>query len=275
MLFAKKSLGQNFLKSQDTINKIVETARVTRDDIVLEIGPGKGILTQRLLEKAGIVIAIEKDKYLTEILQKKFSKEIEGGKLEIINGDILDFDLSQASLTDQKFKLVANIPYYITGQILRLFLSGKFQPSLMVLMLQKEVVERITGYKENISKKNNEIKKESLLSISVKVYGEPVYIKTVPAKFFSPQPKVDSAILLIENISKDFFTKSEIIEIDFFEILKQGFSHKRKVLTNNIKNLTPELLEKIKLSPKARAENLSVENWKDIYKILSDNVEQE
>jgi 16S rRNA (adenine1518-N6/adenine1519-N6)-dimethyltransferase len=220
-MFAKKSLGQNFLRSKGALMKIVETADLKLDDIVLEVGPGEGILTEAILRKAGKVIAVEKDNRLIPILEQKFSSEISSGKLLLVHGDILEFSLSSYQLPathstssgQASYKLIANIPYYITGQLLRKFLESDNQPSRMVLLLQKEVAKRIVSgnnpalLKLRRTSPTSPIKnlglrgtKESILSISVKAYGAPKYIDTVKAECFTPKPKVDSAILLVENI---------------------------------------------------------------------------
>jgi len=243
---AKRSLGQNFLTSEKIVADIVGAANLSREDIVLEIGPGKGVLTKGLLEKVGKVIAIEKDDGLFKLLSEKFEEEIRSKKLELIHGNALVFEK-----LPEKYKLVANIPYNITGEILRKFLSMKSQPELVVLMLQKEVVDRILERDG----------KGSILSNSIKVYGKPRLIKKVPASFFKPKPKVDSAILKIENISKKAF--QDVSEEKFFEILKTGFRHKRKTLSNNLsvyKNHL-EALEKCSIRPQSRAEELSIEDW--------------
>jgi 16S rRNA (adenine1518-N6/adenine1519-N6)-dimethyltransferase len=252
---AKKSLGQNFLTSHAIARDIVTAAQITADDTVLEVGPGKGFLTEHLLQKAGQVVAVEKDDRMIEYLKDKFQNEIASKKLELVHEDILSFDISRSVLHDLRYTLVANIPYYITGEILRLFLSSDMQPSRMVLMVQKEVAERIIARDG----------KESILSMSVKAYGEPHYIKKVPARYFSPKPNVDSAVLLIENISKRNFASNEDEE-KFFEVVKRGFAHKRKVLLGNLKNFyAPQKLEgnfkKCGITPAARAENLSLEQW--------------
>ena len=259
---SKKSLGQNFLKSKSIINIIIKTADLKENDIVLEIGPGKGILTEKLLEKVKKVIVVEKDNRLIDFLKEKFKNQLKLNKLEIIYGDILDFDIK----INKKYKIVANIPYYITGKIIKKFLSSENQPKKMILMVQKEVAKRITQLPE------------SILSISVKVYGEPKYIQKVKAENFKPKPKVDSAILLINNISKDFFIKNNINEKDFFNLIKSGFSHKRKLLLNNILNnwdknkLEKEklkiLFNSIKIPFNFRAEQLSIDDWKNLYKSL-------
>ena len=259
---AKKSLGQNFLTSRGVARDIVVAAQITPDDVVLEIGPGKGFLTEGLLQKAKKVIAVEKDERMVEYLKDKFREEIRNGKLELIHQDILSFDISRSTLHTLRFTLVANIPYYITGQFLRKFLSGPVQPSKMVILLQKEVVKRIMANDG----------KESILSISVKAYGRPKNIGKVSKENFSPRPKVDSAILLIDNISRDFF--KEIDEKRFFEIVKAGFAHKRKILTRNIEHLAKnkeqieEVFKNCGIPPKARAEDLKIEQWKCLSTML-------
>lgn len=260
---AKKSFGQNFLKSNLALNKIVEAGRVSGEDIVLEIGPGKGALTEKLLEKAGRVIAIEKDRDLIEILEEKFKTEIEKGKFILINKDILEFNIEEYK-SDISYKIIANIPYNITGAILKKFLTEENQPNLMVLMVQNEVVKRIVA---------ND-KKESILSISVKAYGNPKNIMKVSKKYFSPSPKVDSAIILIDNINKDLFKKEKIREEDFWDIVHHGFAHKRKVLISNLKNLKikkdlNQIFEDLNLDKKIRAEDLSLENWIKLTKSIS------
>lgn len=242
----KKYLGQNFLKSKIIANQIIQAANVQKNDVVLEVGPGRGILTEILVQKAKKIIAIEKDKELADFLMDKF-KNLKN--LSIIHDDILKFQVSGFRL--QAYKIVANIPYYITSHFLRKFLESEYQPSLMALMVQKEVAERI------IAKDG----KESILSISVKAYGQPEVIATVPARFFSPAPKVDSAIILIKNISRDFFVQNKITEEKFFKILKQGFCHKRKLLKKNL-TISEKVLEKCGIPSLARAEELSLKNWK-------------
>jgi 16S rRNA (adenine1518-N6/adenine1519-N6)-dimethyltransferase len=257
---AKKSLGQNFLHSKKILGDITGAADIQSDDTILEVGPGKGALTQGLLASARRVVAVEKDDRMIPELEEKFAEEIMEGKLEIIHGDILEFKNESADLASREYKIVANIPYYITGTFLRKFLTAENPPSRMVLMLQKEVARRIVASD----------KKESLLSISVKAYGKPRYIKTVPARYFSPAPKVDSAILLIDEISKKFFRDNKIAEEKFFEILRAGFAHKRKYLISNLKDTAPlrgavslqEKFIKCGIPEKARAEDLSLEDWK-------------
>jgi len=261
---AKKSLGQNFLKSEKILEKICKTGDIKKDDIILEIGPGKGSLTKKLLEKSGTVIAVEKDYELIEILKEKFFDEIKNKKLILVEGDILKFDIEKILNKKENYKIIANIPYNITGAIFKKFLSCNSQPSKMVLLVQKEVVERIIARDE----------KESILSLSIKIYGDPKYIMTVSKNFFTPKPKVDSGIILIDNISRKNFANQNQEKI-FFELIKNGFAHKRKILKKNLKELIGDsskiekILEKLKIQQNIRAEDLDLEKWLEISKILS------
>lgn len=244
---AKKSLGQNFLKSEAALRKIIEAGNLTIKDTVLEIGPGKGALTKRLLQSAGKVIAVEKDDELTIFLQEKFEEYTKNHKLLLKNEDILDFQIPE-TIT---YKVIANIPYNITGSILKKFLTATNQPEKMVLMVQLEVAKRIVATDH----------KESILSISVKVYGNPKIVMRVPSRYFSPAPKVDSAVIVIENISRKFFEENKIDEVKFWELIKTGFSHKRKRLSGNLKKFFPDKKSlPAKLGDK-RAEDLTLSDW--------------
>jgi len=242
---AKKSLGQNFLKSEMALKKIIEAGNVKPGDIILEIGSGKGALTGKLLATGCQLIAAEKDRELFEFLKIKFEKEITEKKLILLNEDILKFENVL-----HKYKIIANIPYNITGAILKKFLTAKNQPTSMVLMVQHEVAKRIMGRGGNTHLRHGvNVYKESILSISVKAYGEPKMIMKVPARYFSPAPKVDSAVIAINNISRKNFlplpnlplskgeAKESVNEEKFWEIVKTGFAHKRKKLSSNLKNL--------------------------------------
>ena len=260
---AKKSLGQNFLKSQPALKMMCEQGEINNDDTIVEIGPGKGALTQKLLEQSNRVIAIEKDKELIEILKEKFQEEIKNKKLEIIDGDCLDFEPNNYNFKNSKYKIIANIPYNITGAILKKFLSSSFQPERMILLVQHEVARRI------VTQDN----KESILSLSVKAYGDPKYIMKVGKRFFSPSPKVDSAIIAIKNISnKNFKNKEE--ENSFFNIIKSGFAHKRKILRKNLEEITTLfkidiMYCELKIDPKTRAEDLKFSTWIQINNYLN------
>ena len=253
-----KSLGQNFLKSEMALRKIVEMGEIKPDDVILEIGPGKGALTEKLLEKmskgspCSKVIAVEKDRGLFEFLKTKFAEQIKSGSLVLVHDDILKFSISNFQFS--KYKIIANIPYNITGAILKKFLTIENQPVLMVLMVQHEVARRIIAHD----------KKESLLSISVKAYGEPKMVMKVPARYFSPAPKVDSAVIVIKNISRKLFDSPQEgnIEKKFWKIVRAGFAHKRKKLAGNLKNLIQDgsLASVLDLGDK-RAEDLTLEDW--------------
>lgn len=257
-IFAKKSLGQHFLHDVSAIKAICDAGNVAKDDRILEIGPGTGMLTAELLARGAIVIACEIDERSIEVLQTKFAEAIENKKLFIFNHDVQqDLTPEIQKLLTNDYKLIANIPYYITGLIIRLFLEATIQPNTIVLLIQKEVAERV------IAKDG----KESLLSLSVKVFGVPKLIKTVKAGAFTPPPKVDSAILQISNISrKNFSNKKQ--EENFFTLIKAGFSQKRKTIKNNIQDVLDgkpfSKLLSLGISPQERAENISLDKWIDI-----------
>jgi len=269
-MFAKKSLGQNFLKSKAALRAMVTAAKISDGDenptdqksTVLEIGPGKGALTEALLEQGANVIAIEKDDRLISLLQEKFAANIGSSQLKIIHDDALVFDPSSIGRT---YKIVANIPYYITGQFFKHYLTDVNQPQSIVVMVQKEVAHRVVARDG----------KESLLSLSVKCYGTPKYVLTVQKKYFSPMPNVDSAVISIENISRAFFndisngTSNSLSEEQFFKLIKAGFAHKRKVLISNLETIAPRerlqtIFADLKISEKIRAEDLQIGDWKKI-----------
>ena len=251
---AKKSLGQNFLNSKTVAHDIVRGAELAPADTVLEIGPGKGFLTGELLASGACVIVVEKDDRMIPLLSEKFADEIARGQFTLIHGDILKFDPKTYQLKPNSYKLIANIPYYLTGYIIRTFLETEVKPERMILMVQKEVATRIVARD----------KKESILSIAVKAYGTPKLIKKVPARYFTPAPKVDSAILAITNISGKNFPDKNAEKV-FFEIVRAGFAHKRKMLAGNLKEIyggqTSEILMEAGIAENARAENLSLDQW--------------
>ncbi|OGI71059.1 ribosomal RNA small subunit methyltransferase A [Candidatus Nomurabacteria bacterium RIFCSPHIGHO2_02_FULL_35_13] len=255
----KKSLGQNFLKSIPALNKIVEAGEVSKEDIILEIGPGKGALTEKLLEKAKQVIAVETDQNLSEFLKIKFKKEINEKNLILVKDDILNFNTNAYSLKPKAYKLIANIPYNITGAILKKFLTEENQPERMVLMVQNEVAKRITASDG----------KESILSVSVKAYGGPKIVMKVPARYFSPSPNVDSAVIAIKNISRKIFIENKINEEKFWEIVRAGFAHKRKKLSSNLKTfLKYGGIASVEWLGNKRAEELTLFDWIKLVKMI-------
>ena len=240
---AKKSLGQNFLMHQAIADRIADAAKLTKEDVVLEIGPGTGMLTRALLARAGKVIAVETDEELVPRLTETFAKELAEGRLELIHADIRSFD--PASLP-KGYALVANIPYYLSGELFRAFLTAGNKPKTLVFLVQKEVAARIARSK-----------KESLLSLSVKAYGTPKLEFLVPRGAFLPAPNVDSAVLSIRGISgRNFSTAAE--EKRFFELLHAGFAHKRKFVR---KNLMEAGFSAGTIPEKTRAEDLTLEDW--------------
>jgi len=251
---AKKSLGQNFLNSKTVAQEIVRSAELSNSDTVLEIGPGKGFLTTELLKTGAHVFAIEKDDRLIPLLQEKFAEHIQKGTFSLIHDDVTNFDPSTYGLNDHSYKLIANIPYYLTGYIIRTFLETPYKPERMIVMLQKEVADRIVARDH----------KESILSIAVKAYGTPRIVKKVPARYFTPAPNVDSAVLAIEHISNTHLNDKKLEKL-FFEIVKTGFAHKRKQLAGNLKEMfgdkTLTLLEQTRVDPHARAEDVPFEKW--------------
>jgi len=263
---AKKSLGQHFLNSKHVLDQIISAAKINKDEQVLEIGPGTGVLTRALLTAGAKVTAIEKDDRVLGLLKASFVPEIESGQLEIIHGDVLDGSLAAIlALQNKPFALIANIPYYITGAILERFLEGEIRPNRMVILVQKEVAERIVARDG----------KESVLSMSVKAFGTPKIVATVPPGAFTPPPTVDSAILAIENISDERFqTMPDRIPM-FFKAVRAGFAHKRKYLKSNLAEFfasrggsdsADRIWERLGIDPRVRAEQLTIGQWIEIVK---------
>ncbi|MDP3646036.1 MAG: 16S rRNA (adenine(1518)-N(6)/adenine(1519)-N(6))-dimethyltransferase RsmA [bacterium] len=251
-------LGQHFLTGTWAARKLTEAVAVQPTETILEIGPGKGALTRELLATGAPVVAVEKDEKLVKILKENFKKEVGSGQFTVHSGDIRDFDA--ANLGD--YVLAANIPYYITGEITRKFLTAKRQPKRMALLIQKEVAERILGARCLPAGRQG---KESILSIAVKVYGQPKIAAKVSRGNFFPPPSVDSAILVISDISKKFF--QDISEELFFKVVRAGFASKRKLLASNLGNLfgrgkIDAIFIACKIPEKARAEDLTVGEWR-------------
>lgn len=261
---AKKSLGQHFLKSKKALSDMIAAGNVTSKDTVLEIGPGKGALTKELLQHAGKVIAIEKDRSLIPVLEVSFATEIKNKKLVLIEGDMMEDNIQ----LPREYKVIANIPYYITGALFQMFLEREAQPSAIVFLVQKEVAERIVARDG----------KESILSLSVKAYGEPKYVSKVPKHYFSPEPKVDSAIIAITNISKQKFETAHITEKAFFNVVRTGFAHKRKVLIQNLtelgiaKEIIQKAFENLSIPLKTRAESVQLLGWVALTKTIAPHI---
>lgn len=211
-MYKKKSLGQHFLNNPYYLGLIADALEIVPGETVVEVGPGEGALTEVLLARGARVIALEKDQRLVPLLREKFA----GQNIEIVEGDALEY------APPAHYKLVGNIPYYISGALFKKFLEAERQPSRLVFLVQKEVGERIAREK-----------KESVLSLSVKAYGTPLYIQSVPRGAFAPPPKVDSAIVAVTGISRSNFT-NPAHEKKFFELVKKAFGGKRKMLRSTL-----------------------------------------
>lgn len=253
----QRSKGQNFLVTESIYDKIVSSAEIKSTETVVEVGPGLGFLTAKLAKKASKVIAVELDDRLAEVLRIAIdSQGVEN--VEIVNQDILKFNPENIG----PYKIVANIPYNISSILLRNFLSAKNKPEAMVLMVQKEVAERIVVKAPDMN----------MLALSVQFFGEAKIIREVKAGNFWPEPKVDSAVIKITTRKTKYSPEDEKI---FFRLAKIGFAAKRKMLKNNLcgglklkgeeRKKIEEIFEKINFSSKLRAEDLSLENWEKLF----------
>lgn len=266
---AKKHLGQHFLTSEKALRQMIEAGNVKQGDTVLEIGPGKGALTRHLLAQGAHVVAVEMDPDMIAFLSTQYAEEMRSGALTLIEGDILNEETLQTiapllvSSPRASFTLIANIPYYITGEIIRTFLSGTLQPLTMTLLVQKEVAERIARDQ-----------KESVLSLSVKAYGAPTYVATVPKGAFTPAPSVDSAILHIAHISRSLFEKNMLAERDFFHVVKTGLGSRRKMLRGLLvkkwgEHAVDTAFAHTHIPHTARGEDVHVTTWMQLSALLT------
>ncbi len=299
-----KLLGQHFLHDKNVLAKIIGAANLTRNDTILEVGPGLGILTRELAKYAGQVIAVEKDRALAEILTKKLADE-QIDNVKIIADDVLKFLKTKNYQPSAGYKVVANIPYYLTSHLIRLLLELSNPPQDIILLIQKEVAKRICACPPKLEERRGAKPlhlrqgsggqaRMSLLAISVQFYAEAKIIASVSRKSFRPEPKVDSAIIRItpkilpplqrgiegdlKNTGKILpnppFTKEGIA--NFFTLLHAGFSHPRKQLLGNLsqglkieKERIGAALAKVGIKNSQRAETLTVENWLELSKNLN------
>ena len=251
MNYPKKSLGQHWLHDEATLNYICDAAQLKAGETVLEIGPGTGTLTEKLLARGVQVVAVEKDEALAADLSVK-GRTFHG--LEVRVGDILEFDLAQLSAG---YKVVANIPYYLTSNLLRFLSESTNPPSLMVLLVQKEVAQRIAAKPGQMS----------VLSVSVQLYYKPQLGQVVLAKLFIPPPKVDSQVVILHRLATRIIPVAS--EVDkFMKVVKAGFSERRKKLRSSLaggliisKDRAEELLKQAGINPSARAQELSLNQW--------------
>lgn len=254
----KKSLGQNWLKDSAILTEIAELAELTPDDTVLEIGPGLGTLTSKLLARAGTVVAVEFDKDLARKLPGQFP----GKNLQVISADILTFNLSTLPVG---YKVVANIPYYITSKIVRLLMTSDNRPSIAVLLTQKEVAERLAAEPGDMS----------ILAVSAQVSAEVSLGPVVPAELFTPPPQVDSQVVILKTRQTPLVLADE--EKAFYRVVKAGFSARRKKLRSSLagglqlsKVEVEQRLLQAEIHPDARAEDLSIADWRRLMEVCND-----
>jgi 16S rRNA (adenine1518-N6/adenine1519-N6)-dimethyltransferase len=271
-LCARKGLGQHFLICEEVLETITGAANVSPGDIVLEVGPGLGVLTRELAERAGWVIAVELDDRLAEILKQTLASL---KNVSIINRDILEIEslslirelepsFPPAITSHGAYKLVANLPYYITAPVLRHFLEEVLKPSVIVLTIQKEVAEAIVAQPGDMR----------LLSVSVQFYGKPEIICTVPARCFHPQPEVDSAVIRVTPYTDPAASEADVP--GFFNLVRAGFTTPRKQLVNSLtqglavsRAEVLSLLTEAGIKPERRAETLSVAEWARLWQIYA------
>lgn len=265
-----KSLGQHWLRDRNVLDGIAEEAEIKNGDFVLEIGPGLGTLTSSLLKfagKDGEVLSIEFD----ESLAKKLPAQFPGKNLTVKNTDFLDFDLSKLP---KNYKVAANVPYYITSKIVEKLLTSDNKPSIAALLVQKEVAERICAKSGDLS----------VLSVASQIYADCELGQFVPRELFTPPPKVDSQVVILKILEKNKLecfneqNNTRISEKQFFRIVKAGFTARRKkilkALSANLalsKEQTIEILTQAKVSPDARAQELTIENWLEITRYYLDS----
>jgi len=259
-LKARKSLGQHFLVDKGVLQQVLAAADLNASDTIIEVGPGLGVLTEELIQKADRVIAVELDDKLASILRRR---QASSDNLSVINGDILKLTPSELLGSATDYKVVANLPYYITSAVIRHFLEAEVKPQLMVLMVQREVAEAITAAPG----------KMSLLSVSVQFYGCPQIAAYAPAAGFYPPPEVDSAVLKIEVYPQPALPVADVE--GFFRLVKAGFAAARKQLANSLalglevdKTETLCLLQAAGIEHKRRAETLSLVEWYSLWQAL-------
>ncbi len=249
----KKGLGQHFLVSERAARRIVKAANLGPSDVVVEVGPGVGALTKLLAHEAKSVMAVELDEAIIPVLREYLG---DARNVRIIHGDILKIEAAKIVPPDRSYKVVANLPYYITSAVIRHFLEGQHPPDMMVLTVQWEVARRLTAAPPRMS----------LLSVSVQVYGQAEMLFRIPAGAFYPPPKVDSGVVMIKRHHSPLVPPER--RGHFFRVVKAGFSQRRKQLHNSLSGglripseSVKEVLRQAGIQPSRRAETLSVEEW--------------
>lgn len=256
-LVPRKRLGQNFLRDRSYLRVLLDAADLRREDEALEIGAGTGVLTEAILHRARRVVAIELDDSLFKLLQSQLTAE---PNLELWHGNALEFDPGTSFVGP--YKLFGNIPYYITGPLIRRFLEVERKPTVLIFMVQREVAERIIARPGHLS----------ILGVSVQYYADADIVARVPARAFYPVPKVDSAILRLRP-------KMESPTVDpdtFFPVVKAGFSMKRKQLGNSLsaglhlsRDGVRDFLRQAGIDETRRAETLSVAEWEALTRVIA------
>ena len=260
-LKANKKLGQNFLINENIINEIIEKAEVSKDDVIIEIGPGLGSLTKELINNAKKVIAIELDPNMVDLLKTRFGLY---DNFEIIYGDVLKINLRDLINENENVKVVANLPYYITTPIIMKLLEEKLNIKSITVMVQKEVGERICATHKD--------KEYGAITVSVLYYTTPQIVINVPKENFLPAPEVDSCVIRLDLLEKPRVTVSN--EKLFFRLVKGAFTQRRKTINNSLtcigksKEEIKEILYKLNIDEKLRAENLSIEQYAMITNML-------
>ena len=256
MVSPKKSLGQHWLKDRQILSDISDSADISSSDTVLEIGPGLGTLTSELLRRADRVVAVEID----EQLASKLSGQFPGKNLEIVCGDILRFDLSKLS---KGYIVVANVPYYITSKIVRYLMESSNRPKRVALLVQREVAQRIAAGPG----------RASLLSIGTQIYAKTSLGVVVEAEYFTPPPKVDSQVVVLDVYDTPLVPPADISK--FFRLVHIGFSAPRKKLKSNLahglalsKDYVAEVMAKSHINIDARAQDLSIEQWQKLLTLV-------
>jgi 16S rRNA (adenine1518-N6/adenine1519-N6)-dimethyltransferase len=253
----KKALGQHWLYDTDSLQAMCNAADVQLDDTILEVGPGLGTLTKLLVAQAKQVIAVEYDVHLaSQLLQR-----VPADNLRVIGQDILDFDFTSLP---PDYKIVANIPYYLTSHLIRVISETPNQPLMAVLLIQKEVAERVAAQPGTMS----------LLSVTAQFYWQIALAEHVPAHLFTPPPKVDSQILVLQRRPQPLF--DDVLPKDFFRLVKAGYSQRRKTLLNSLsaglqldRELVKTVCESVEIDPRRRAQTLSLEEWYNLHQSLN------
>ena len=257
--FAKKSLGQHWLQDAAALEAMCEAAEVQLDDVVLEIGPGFGTLTRHLLDWEASVIALEFDETLIPALRQKFSQATSAGRFRIEQGDIRTYDFSQLPAG---YKVVANIPYYLTSNLIQLLSETTNPPAAAALLVQKEVAERVAAGPGAMS----------ILSVTAQFYWQVTLGQKVPAKLFSPPPKVDSQILILQRREQLELADTDIKT--FFQLVKAGYSQRRKTLLNSLsaglrleKSVIKDMCQTANIETGRRAQTLTMDEWRALFAV--------